>query len=80
MTRIPDEFLGKFLSIASQLSPENLHCDGEISLSEARKRERQLRRDWHVLELALGRKVSEDQVWTEGLKAWRRAYAEGRTL
>lgn len=57
------ELLKAFMNLASRLSPENLHCDGEISRTEARGRERIIRSEWRSLEGKLGRKVSEDEVW-----------------
>lgn len=53
----------KFLDLASALSPENLHCDGEISVAEARKRYRVLMGEWRELEAEVGHKVSEEEVW-----------------
>jgi hypothetical protein len=58
-----NELLNAFMGLASRLSPENLHCDGEISRTEARRRERIIRAEWRALEGKLGRKVSEDEVW-----------------
>ncbi len=54
----------EFLSLASRLSPENLHCDGEISRAQANKRRAQINREWRDLETQVGRKISEDEVWT----------------
>lgn len=58
-----NELLNAFMNLAGRLSPENLHCDGEISNTEARRRERVIRAEWRALEKTLGRKVSEDEVW-----------------
>lgn len=55
-----------FLALACQLSPENLCCDGEISAVAAHQRRNELLRDWADLERRVGRKVSEDEVWTAG--------------
>jgi hypothetical protein len=57
------EALPVFESIAGQLSPENLHCDGEISNEEARAKEIKLNAAWAALETIVGRKVSEREVW-----------------
>jgi hypothetical protein len=57
------EALPVFESIAGQLSPENLHCDGEISNEEARAKEVKLNAAWAALETIVGRKVSEREVW-----------------
>ena len=53
----------KFLDLACGLSPENLHCDGEISMAQARKRYRALMKEWQGLEKVAGRKVTEAEVW-----------------
>ena len=37
-----EKILAELRSIENQLSPENLHCDGEISLAEARAKGRKL--------------------------------------
>lgn len=39
----------KFLSLYGRMSPENLHCDGEISRAEAASRYRQITREWSAL-------------------------------
>jgi hypothetical protein len=49
--------------ISCDLSPENLHCDGEISRTQAMKKLRALNAEWKEVEKILGRKVSEDEVW-----------------
>ena len=53
----------EFQSLASQLSPENLHCDGEITRAQAQTKYRSIKKRWRALEKALGRKVSEDEAW-----------------
>jgi hypothetical protein len=62
------EQLDKFIRLAGALSPENLHCDGEISRTAAKRRERVLRTQWKALETAVGRRVSEDEVWLQYIK------------
>jgi hypothetical protein len=44
------------------LSPENLHCDGEISHSAAMRRAGEIRRKLQGLFTAFGRTVTEDEV------------------
>lgn len=46
----------------TQLSPENLHCDGEISRSAAMARGREINRKLQGLFAAFGRTVTEDEV------------------
>ena len=48
--------------LCNELSPENLHCDGEISKSAAMKKASALRAEWKEVEKKLGRKVTEDEV------------------
>ena len=54
---------GKFLNLASRLSPENIWMDGEATKTQARKRKSDLRKQWKALEVVAGRKVSEAEVW-----------------
>ena len=60
----------EFESLANQLSPENLHCDGEISRAEAGRRYKRIMKRWRELEKAVGRKVSEDEVWALTMKRY----------
>jgi len=53
----------KFVSLACQLSPENLSCDGELSRSRVIARLRSLRAEWRRCERELGRRVTEDEAW-----------------
>lgn len=52
-----------FTTLASQLSPENLSCNGELSAHEVNKRRLSLLKDWKQLEGLVGRTVMEDEVW-----------------
>lgn len=45
----------QFMSLACDLSPENLHCDGEISVAAANRKYRSLMREWRALEKKVGR-------------------------
>ncbi|MEN6379726.1 MAG: hypothetical protein ABFD15_09130 [Methanofastidiosum sp.] len=63
------ETLQKFLNLACQLSPENLCCDGELSREETNRRYRELMRQWKALEKEVGKKVTENEVFSEALKA-----------
>ena len=58
----------RFLDLACQLSPENLHCDGEISVTEAKRKYRVLMKEWRTLERYAGHKVSEEEVWAQEIK------------
>ena len=59
---LPDEKKQPFLNLLARLSPENLCCDGEISKRETDKRYRQIMREWRILEVQVGFKVSHDEV------------------
>lgn len=73
MSEIAVEVRGAFSSLVSRLSPENLCCDGEISRAEVQRRHRQIIKEWRELEVKVGRKVSEDEVY-----AWEIAEREAR--
>lgn len=47
-----------------ELSPENLHCDGEISATEARRKEAKLNRKLAELERELGRKPTDKEIYS----------------
>jgi len=49
-TPIPAQYHKAFINLASSLSPENLHCDGEISRAEAQRKYNRLMREWAKLE------------------------------
>lgn len=57
-----EEHMEWFSKLCSELSPENLMCDGEISMSAARKKASALRAEWKQVEKSLGRKVSEGEA------------------
>jgi len=58
-----DELKLRFLILASWLSPENLHCDGEISNAEANAKYRYLMKRWSQLERQAGQQVGEEDAW-----------------
>jgi hypothetical protein len=53
----------EFLSLASQLSPENVSWDGERSAAETRKATSRLNARWNELEKQVGRQVSESEAF-----------------
>ena len=57
------EILSDIGSVYGALSPENLHCDGEISHSAAMARARHLNGRLKALFKELGREVSEYEAW-----------------
>ena len=46
-----------------ELSPENLHCDGEISMAAARRKKVKLRARWSKLVRELGREPTDAEIW-----------------
>ena len=60
--------------ISCDLSPENLHCDGEISRSAARVKAGKLRSEWRQVEKILGYKISEDEVERIAIENYRKEY------
>ena len=57
------EIKREFLSLASQLSPENLSWDGERSAAETRKAGNRLNARWNELEAQIGRQVTESEAF-----------------
>jgi hypothetical protein len=57
------EIKREFGNLANALSPENLHCDGEISNAEAARKRTQIMRQWRALEARAGRKVDEGETY-----------------
>ena len=62
-TQIDPTLQKKFKILLMRLSPENLSQDGELTAYETRLNLRRLQDEWKVLEKAVGRKVSEDEVY-----------------
>ena len=63
-----DHILSQFVELCNRLSPENLHEDGEISVTAARKKEFRIMREWRALEAKLGRHVTEEEVYQEAIR------------
>ena len=61
--RTEQAIMADFSDLTIALSPENLHCDGEISPAQAQMNYIQLMTKWHKLEKELGRKMSESEVY-----------------
>lgn len=55
--------LADLLSVETQLSPENLHCDGERSPAAARKVEARLHEQRKALHAELGRIPSDRELY-----------------
>ena len=61
--RTEEEIMEDILNIYCGLSPENLHCDGEISRSEAMRKYRAYQRKLKALFTEIGRHVSECEAY-----------------
>ena len=64
IARTEQEIIRDFQSLESQLSPENLHADGERSRSAAAKLHKQLMKKWAELEKELGRKPTDKELYS----------------
>lgn len=62
----------RFVDLAGELSPENLHCDGERPAAEAARIGRLLKKEWAKLESQIGYQVTEQMVYEDFLPAVRR--------
>jgi len=71
VARLKGEVFEKFLNLASQLSPENLCCDGEASQTYINQKLRRINKEWKTLEQQIGRKVTEDEVWDTHMENYR---------
>ena len=64
----PDKRLAKakiiFDMLDCDLSPENLHCDGEISNAEAKKKELYFNAAWKALETIIGRRFDSYELYS----------------
>jgi DUF1680 family protein len=62
---LDQKMLDYFMRLCCELSPENLHCDGEISLAEANRKYVKLMREWRAGERIVGHPVHEQDVWDQ---------------
>lgn len=67
--------LEAIVGVHNHLSPENLSCDGEASLSHIRRMQSELGRKLRGLQAALGREVDEGEAY-EWLESKRKYEAE----
>lgn len=63
MARSEAEIIRDLRWVDSALSPENLHCDGEISRSAARAKERKLNAQRRALVKELGREPTMREIY-----------------
>ncbi len=62
-SRTTDDILRDLRGVESELSPENLFCDGEISNTEAKRREKALLARRSTLVKELGREPTAAEIW-----------------
>ena len=75
MPETRDECFAWLSELSNCLSPENLHCDGEISRSAAMRKASALRAEWKEVEYILGYRVDEGEVWNWERAEWERKRA-----
>jgi hypothetical protein len=63
--KLSQELYSEFQNLACRLSPENLTCDGECSQAESNRKYRTLTNRWKELEKQVGRKVSENELYSD---------------
>lgn len=61
--RTEAEIIRDLQGIECALSPENLHCDGEISVTAARAKGRKLEAQRKALIKELGREPTDAEIW-----------------
>lgn len=64
LPKTEEEILVWAEKVFSDLSPENLTCDGELSGGRVRSRLAELNRELKELEKLLGRKIEESDVYS----------------
>lgn len=71
----PIELKAVFLQLVSDLSPENLSCDGELTNAQVNKRRKQIMTKWRHTERLYGSEVTEDMVWAwaPDVRKWQEA-------
>lgn len=63
MKRTEKEIIRDLQGIECALSPENLHCDGEISNDEAERKYVQLMKERKALVAELGREPTDKELY-----------------
>ena len=72
MPETEDELMNALCNLTSELSPENLTCDGELSRTRINEKLRAIKGEWKEIEKKLRRKVSEYAVENYWMKNFRR--------
>jgi hypothetical protein len=62
------ECMSWFFQLSGELSPENLHCDGEASRSQVQQKLKNIRGAWKELERIAGKKFSEGEIENLSIK------------
>ena len=71
MPETEDELLDALDVLSSELSPENLSCDGELSRTAINQKLRAIRGEWKEIEKKIGRNITEDEVEERWLTKYR---------
>jgi len=61
--RTKEEIIKEFQRVECGLSPENLHCDGEISRTAANRKRIVLEKERKALVKELGREPTFNEIW-----------------
>lgn len=71
MPETEEELMKELDGLCCELSPENISCDGEISITQIRKKASAIRAEWKEIEKKLGRKVTEDEAESHWLSTYK---------
>jgi len=66
MARTHEEIIKDLRDVECRLSPENLHCDGEISRTQANQKRIKLEKQQRELVKELGREPTHAELWNNG--------------
>lgn len=62
--KLPQNVFMAFQKLSSELSPENLTCDGELSAEQVKAKETVLLAQWKALEEIVGRLVTTSEIYS----------------
>lgn len=74
MPETEEEAMGLFVGLVCDMSPENLHQDGEASAADVRYTLRGVQSAWAELESIVGRRVTENEVLDWETKERKKKY------
>jgi hypothetical protein len=72
MPETEKELMDVLSILCAELSPENLSCDGELSMSAMKKKASAIKAEWKEVEYLLGRKVSEGEAEDHWMAEYRK--------